>query len=54
MEKKIHLLFKYLGQHCFQTRNNDKSAWWTVDLLEISQIEAINITFAEDENMPKR
>ena len=42
------------NQHCFQTRKNDKEAWWSVDLLEKVQIQAINITFAEDEDIPKR
>ena len=43
-----------LGRNCFQTRKTDKASWWTVDLLEALQIEAINITFNLDESVPKR
>ena len=39
---------------CFQTKRDERSVWWTVDLLEHFQIKAVNLTFASDQPIPKR
>ena len=42
------------GKNCFKTNTDqDKSSWWTVDLLESIEIKVINVTFAQDEPIPK-
>lgn len=45
---------KHQGKNCFRTSTDqDKSSWWTLDLLEPIEIKVINITFAKDESIPK-
>ena len=50
----FYFFFISLDRFCFQTKSNDQSSWWTVDLLDAFQIVAVNVTFAEDQSVPKR
>ena len=54
LKADLPLQGKWHTKNCFKTSTGqDKSSWWTLDLLESIEIKVINITFAKDESIPK-
>ena len=48
------LVYLHTGRNCFQASVEEKTSWWTIDLLNIYQIVIVNATFADDEPIPSR